>query len=314
MSNEPMMSNANHHSRVVATTYSYIAASNNYDTHCVTGAKMQERLAHLAAHAKADSDKESYEEEQLNTRPSNTMAMKSSSSTTASMRALPSTTASKRALPSTYDLQENLLKKRLAVTGNEKSPEWTRKEVINVMKSLKKNKSRDPLRLVNEIFMIENAGEDLVRSLTLMMNRVKITQIIPALFRMRDVIPIYKNKGSRLDLDNDRGVFTGTVLNSIFQKFIYNHIYDTVDQNLTDNNVGARNHSFIVNSVIHFENANKAKSQGINLLIGDFSKCFDAMICIMLELLVITLIFSITVMSRVTSPSRHPLERQTESL
>ena len=39
------------------------------------------------------------------------------------------------------------------------------------MKSLKKNKSRDPLGLVNEIFMLENAGEDLIQSLTLMMNK-----------------------------------------------------------------------------------------------------------------------------------------------
>ena len=116
-----------------------------------------------------------------------------------------------------------------------------------------------------------------------MMNQVKRTQTIRALFRLRDVTPIFKNKGSCLELDNDRGVFNGTVLNSIFQKLIYKNIYDTVDQNLTDSNVGARkgrnirNHCFIVNSVIQSENANKSKSQGINLLIGDFKKCFDAM-------------------------------------
>ena len=55
-----------------------------------------------------------------------------------------------------YELQENFLDKRLAVTANKKSPEWTRKKVIQVMKSLKKNKSRDPLGLVNEIFMLVN--------------------------------------------------------------------------------------------------------------------------------------------------------------
>ena len=36
---------------MVSTTYSYGAEDNNYDTHCVTGAMMQERIAHLAAKA-----------------------------------------------------------------------------------------------------------------------------------------------------------------------------------------------------------------------------------------------------------------------
>ena len=189
----------------------------------------------------------------------------------------------KQSVADLYELQENLVMKRLAVTSTVKSPGWTRCDVINVMKGLKKNKSRDPLGLVNEIFLFENAGEDLIQSLTMMMNRVKRTQTIPALFRLRDVTPIFKNKGSRLELDNDRGVFNGTVLNSIFQKLIYKNIYDPVDQNLTDSNVGARkgrnirNHCFIVNSVVQEENANKSKSKGVNLLIGDFKKCFDTM-------------------------------------
>ena len=128
----------------------------------------------------------------------------------------------KQSVADLYELQENLVMKRLAVTSTVKSPEWTRGDVINVMKGLKKNKSRDPLGLVNEIFLFENAGEDLIQSLTMMMNQVKRTQTIRALFRLRDVTPIFKNKGSCLELDNDRGVFNGIVLNSIFQKLIYN--------------------------------------------------------------------------------------------
>ena len=68
------------------------------------------------------------------------------------------------------------------------------------------------------------------------MNRVKQTQTIPAVFSLRYVTPIFKNKGYRLDLENDRGVFNGTILNSIFQKLIYKDIYPIVDENLTDSN------------------------------------------------------------------------------
>ena len=43
----------------------------------------------------------------------------------------------KQSVAELYELQENLVKKRLAVTGNDKSPEWTRSDVTNVMKSLR---------------------------------------------------------------------------------------------------------------------------------------------------------------------------------
>ena len=37
-----------------------------------------------------------------------------------------------------------------------------RQDVIDVMKSLKKDKACDPLGWINEIFRMENAGEDLI--------------------------------------------------------------------------------------------------------------------------------------------------------
>ena len=104
---------------MVSTTYSYGAEDNNYDTHCVTGAMMQERIAHLAAKAYYNRMQEriahlaakayynrrqeflahlaSYDKAHcvtgtrmqgrltMKSRPSNTAAMKSSPSTTASM-------------------------------------------------------------------------------------------------------------------------------------------------------------------------------------------------------------------------------------
>ena len=52
---------------------------------------------------------------------------------------------------------------------------------------------------------------------------------------------------------------------------------------MTDSNVGARkgrgvrNHSFMLNSVIHLETSASRSKSGINLLIGDFTTCFDAL-------------------------------------
>ena len=116
-----------------------------------------------------------------------------------------------------------------------------------------------------------------------MMNKVKQTQRIPKPFIMKNVTAIYKNKGSRQDLDNDRGIFTCTIPHSIMQKLIYKEIYPIIDTNLTDSNVGARkgrnirNNCFIVNSVLHEVNSSKPKSNPVDLLILDYAKCFDGM-------------------------------------
>ena len=123
------------------------------------------------------------------------------------------------------DLQESLLRKRLAISRFRKSAPWTEKDVITVMKSLKANKSKDPHGMINELFKFPNAGADLIKSITVLMNRIKEQCYDPDMVRFKIVSAIYKNCGSKLDLDNDRGIMTTTILNSILQKLIYKDIY-----------------------------------------------------------------------------------------
>ena len=49
-------------------------------------------------------------------------------------------------------------------------------QLLEVLKSLKKGKSRDPLNLVNEIFRPEVAGEDLKYALLKIANKIKDEQ------------------------------------------------------------------------------------------------------------------------------------------
>ena len=46
--------------------------------------------------------------------------------------------------------------------------------------------------------------------------------------------------GSKLDLEMERGIFVGTVPNTVLQKLLHRSIYSTIDQNLGDSNVGGR--------------------------------------------------------------------------
>ena len=180
-----------------------------------------------------------------------------------------------------FKLQQDLCRKRLINTLKEKSQEWSEKEVVETLKSLKNNKCSDPLGFVNEIFKPPVAGSDLVKSIKIMMNRIKDEVKVPELFRLKNISTIYKNKGSKSNLENDRGIFTSTVLNTILQKLIYGSIYEEVDSNLSDSNIGARkrksirNHTFIINGIINDTIA--TKKTNVDLAIMDYKTCFDAM-------------------------------------
>ena len=71
------------------------------------------------------------------------------------------------------NLKEKLFKKRLKLSKLRKSPKWNKKELETVLKKLKKNKSRDPHGMVNDIFKTGVIGKDLQDSLLLLFNRIK---------------------------------------------------------------------------------------------------------------------------------------------
>ena len=55
-----------------------------------------------------------------------------------------------------------------------------------------------------------------------------------------NITSIYKNKGKQNNLDFYRGVFRIPFLRNILDRLLYNNEYSTIDNNLTDSNVGAR--------------------------------------------------------------------------
>ena len=96
-----------------------------------------------------------------------------------------------------------------------------------------------------------------------------------------DIISIYKGKGDKLDLSNDRGIFIVNVFRSIIMKMVYEDKYEIVDNNMSDSNVGARkqmnirNHLFVINGIINDVLAKKDESIDIQIL--DYRQCFDSM-------------------------------------
>ena len=72
--------------------------------------------------------------------------------------------------------KEKLFKLRVKEASKNKTAPWTRDQIMKVLKSLKKDKSRDPSGLANEIFHPSVAGDDLIDAIYILMNRIKKEQ------------------------------------------------------------------------------------------------------------------------------------------
>ena len=176
-------------------------------------------------------------------------------------------------------LTNELCEARLEETKKNKTQPWTIDDLKNALKDLGNNKSRDALDHANELFKEEVAGDDMMLAVLKLMNMIKQRLQYPELLEKCNITSLYKQKGSHKDFDNYRGVFRVTCLRNILDRLTYNDAYSTIDENLTDGNVGARkqrnirDNIFVVgaitNSVIH------GKQQPIQISVTDVEKCFD---------------------------------------
>ena len=158
------------------------------------------------------------------------------------------------------------------------SKDWVMKDLENSLKTLKNNKSRDEHGLTYELF--KYGGRDLKLSLLKLFNRVKQTQTYPTIFRASNISSIWKKKGERSNLDNDRGIFCVSKIRSILDKLIYNDYYDTIDVSMSSSNIGGRksrnirDHLFVINGIMNDVTNNK-EAEDIDIEIYDVAKCFD---------------------------------------
>ena len=96
-----------------------------------------------------------------------------------------------------------------------------------------------------------------------------------------NITSLHKNKGSKMNLENDRGIFIQTILRKLLDKLIYMDNYSAIDKNMSDCNIGARkeknirDHLFIVYSVIN--SVLKGGEECIDLQVYDIQKAFDSL-------------------------------------
>ena len=178
--------------------------------------------------------------------------------------------------------REHLCAQRLEQAFNNKTPQWTVDDVKSAIKSLNKGISKDPYGHPNELFKEGVAGKDLIEAITRLMNKLKDNpKEYPPAMQICNVTTIYKNKGDRNTFDSHRGIFRTTSLRNIMDKLIYNDECETVDENLTDCNVGSRkrrnirDNLFVINAIMN--SSKRGSDEPCDICVYDVRKCFDSL-------------------------------------
>ena len=180
-----------------------------------------------------------------------------------------------------FILKNHLWMRRLHNLKQKITHPWTIRNIDKVLKSLKNNQSRDPLGMINEVFkhgIIGNAMKDATLSL---MNNIKSFMYVPTNMQLSNITTIFKNKGSRLDMSSDRGIFILPVLRKILDKLTYQDKYPDLDLAMSDSNIGARknknirNHLFIIHGVIN--SVIQGEDKCVDIQVYDVQQAFDAL-------------------------------------
>ena len=118
-------------------------------------------------------------------------------------------------------------------------------------------------------------------SILKLINEIKSELDKPEFMDLANIKSLYKNKGEKTDLNNDRGIFLLSLLRMIKDKMILNDISPDIEDNMSDSQVGTRkdksirNHIFVVNSIINA--VNQKEVNPIDLQVYDCAKACDSL-------------------------------------
>ena len=154
---------------------------------------------------------------------------------------------------------------------------FTLKELRKIVLRLKNNKCPGVDRFPAELFKL--AGDGVLKSLLTIFNKVKSNRETPEQWNFVRIATIYKQKGSKKQLKNYRGIFLTVVVSKIFESLIKGRIESKLNQiNLLQagsrkNRSGPDNVFLLRACVDHF----KFTKQPLFLTAYDFEQAFDSL-------------------------------------
>ena len=103
------------------------------------------------------------------------------------------------------------------IAENQEPLEITKDLVEIAIKNLKRKKAADEEKWTNE--MIVEGGDEMVNSITYMFREISVTQQIPNQWKTMRIKSIHK-KGSKLLMDNKRGLFLTNIISKLYENVI----------------------------------------------------------------------------------------------
>ena len=156
-------------------------------------------------------------------------------------------------------------------------PNYDRKELESIYSGLKKGKSPGRDKIPAEIYV--NGGENFQKEVITTLNSLKNNMHIPQQWEDILMPTIYKNKGTRKRIVNQRGIFLKQVLSKIFGRLNKNRISPEL-QNISHFQAGSKtergpaDQTFLLRGQIdHHKYLNKP----LILTLYDFEQCFDSL-------------------------------------
>ncbi len=127
--------------------------------------------------------------------------------------------------------------------------------------------------------MLRNIGPSIVRPLSLLFNQSLAKGKFPTQWKLANVTAIFKKNDSS-DAKNYRPVSLLSCLGKVFERVVYNKLYDYLDQNklLTERNSGFKKSDGTVNQLVHMLNyiySEIDKRRDVAVIFLDISKAFD---------------------------------------
>ena len=181
----------------------------------------------------------------------------------------------KTSLKNYKGLTDDLCSEIIKVTRAKKVSDFTFDELDKIMSSLKKGKSSGPDKKPAEVYI--NCGNQLKTLILHVINKVKNTHLTPKQWEMMMITPIYKGKGSRKDLLNQRGIFLTQVICKIWERMIKGRTKNTTSK-INKLQAGSKtgkcpgDQVFLLRSCITHA---KYLHQALYLNFYDFRQCFD---------------------------------------
>ena len=96
------------------------------------------------------------------------------------------------------------------------------------------------------------------------------------------IATLYKGKGVKSSLENERSIFIVSIFRSLMMSLIYQDIYSTINASMSDLQIGSRkgknirHHIWVLNSIISDILTSKSKHP-VDFQIYDYKQCFDAL-------------------------------------